>query len=263
MAGEQFRYYVTDEVLRLNGFDIENQDGYCWKAPLEVVANGSLASLARALRAESRDWEKTTQVDEWGMRYVVGDFRVADVPADDFDVDYSNPEPLSIGWDPDGGVVVDIQVPIDGLALRDDEYKTLLDGSLARLGSKVVAAEVTGTGTQGLVTIRVTTPRRGATVDDAVTICDTVCRLVGQLTDRGLDADSALDFIVAAAEARQLLQGPVDEVLRESMESMHRASGLDSSLPANVEGTRIPGPGHASHSLPGVIRNLSVVTPAR
>ncbi|ALX03442.1 hypothetical protein [Aeromicrobium erythreum] len=219
MAGDQFKYYVTDGVLRLNGFDIENQDGYCWKAPLEVVANGSLASLARALRAESHDWKRDTHVDEWGMTYVLGDFRVADVPADDFDVEYSNPEPLSIGWDPDDGVVLDIQVALDGLELGDDEYKPLLDGSLARLGSNVVTAVATGTGTQGLVTIRVTTPRRGATVGDAVTICDTVCRLVGQLTDGDFDADVALDLIVAGRA--DLLIGLAESNWLEAKSELH------------------------------------------
>ncbi|WP_311208443.1 MULTISPECIES: hypothetical protein [unclassified Aeromicrobium] len=219
MVSSEFKFYARDDALRLNGFDIETQDGFCWIAPLEAVADGSLASLARALRAEAGDSAVSSQVDDWGMTSVVGDFRVADVPVDDFDVDYSIPEPFSLGWDSEHGVVADIQVGLNGLRFENEDFKVVLDGPLARFGSRVVAAVVTGAGSQGLVTVRVSTPRRGARIADVVVISDTVCRIVNQLNDGDYDASSAFDLVVAGRA--DMLIGMVESDWLEAKSELH------------------------------------------
>lgn len=193
----QFRYRLMEQQLILGDHLIEGEDIDSWLAPLEIVAQGSLASLRKAILALAGNYEHDNTRDRWGMLATVGSLAVSPIPAIEFDEDYSPRESVTIGVLADGQLVVDIVV---GLLITDvdvDDMETLLAPLLARSAASFMEAQVEGSGSQCYFQIRLAFGPRGATVQDAIDVGLDVAALVDCLSGGELTAESALDLVTA------------------------------------------------------------------
>lgn len=184
----QFRYLIRKDQLLVGSYSLPTSDNYTWYAPMEAVADASLASFRNAITALARNWNTRTS----GFALLV-----SSAPASEFDEDYSIYEPVKITVLDDGQLVLDITVELHGTHVAEDDLPLLLASLLARAGCTFMGAEIEGSGTQAYCEISVAFGRRGAVVRDAIAVGLDVVALIGRLRDGALTADSALDFLRA------------------------------------------------------------------
>jgi hypothetical protein len=204
---ERFRYRKSTQELVIGGDVVPSNDGSNWVAPMNLVADGSLASLTRAFMDDWHQWhhdhgESLPYVeggyDDWGMKAAVGGLRVSMAPIDEFDDEYSERESFELGYLPHlGAPIIDVILGVHGTDLAEDEFGPLLEPALGQMGAVFIEAAQVGAGTQGYAKIRVAVARRGATVRDAKTISDAVEALLSRLGQGPFDAESGFGLVRA------------------------------------------------------------------
>lgn len=228
MMVKTFRYSRKEMTLFIDGDEVEKSDGDEWVAPLELVADGSLASFRRAVLNEHGQWPSqpnpdpdvaerlrriVSSVDSRSLHANLGSVSFSPASTDDFDIDYSPRLETSIAVMPDGSSVVDVEVEVHGLNLDEDDYAPLLKPLLDRLGTLLLECVLHGVGNQGLLVLRVKYGPRGATVGDAVDMGQSIAMFLSGMRDGALGPDSVLGML--AAGRSDLLIGVPESVWLE------------------------------------------------
>lgn len=193
----EFKFSRTREVLVVGADEIEEDDGGEWAAPIETVADASLSSLRAALSNAGEFWGTQPSSDLRDLSPSVGSLYLSTASAADFDVDYSERHNVSLTVLLDGRSALDIEVPIYGIDLDEDEFAPVLSPFLERSNAFLVESAIHASGNQGLCYSRVAYGPRGATVRDALQVGENVSALISQLRGGELTAEAALALLRA------------------------------------------------------------------
>jgi hypothetical protein len=119
---DRFRYRVRDNQLVVGNYTLTTEDGYVWRAPLDIVAHTSLVSFRNAIEAMARNWNLNTS--ELALM-------VSAARASEFDEDYSIYEPVRIKV-LDGRLTLEIMVELHGTRVDESDLPPLLAPLLLR-----------------------------------------------------------------------------------------------------------------------------------
>jgi len=149
---DRFRYLLRNDELVVGNYVLKTEDNCVWLAPMEAVAQASLASFRNAILSLAANW----RVDASELALIV-----SRAPMREFDEEYSIYEPVKIIVLDDGQLALDIMVELHGLNIDEEDLPSLLVPLLTRCHATFIDATIEGSGTQVYCEISVAFGPRG------------------------------------------------------------------------------------------------------